>query len=31
MDGFGSMINLLKKNHKTIVLTDGDDPRILEA
>ena len=29
--GFGQLINVLKKNHKTIVLTDGNDPRILEA
>ena len=29
--GFGQLINVLKKNHKTIVLTDGNDARILEA
>ena len=31
MFGFGQLIDQLKKNHKTIVLTDGSDPRILEA
>ena len=31
MYGFGEMISRLKKNPKTIVLTDGEDPRILEA
>lgn len=31
MYGFGQMINQLKKSPKTIVLTDGEDPRILEA
>lgn len=31
MYGFGHMIDMLKKNPKTIVLTDGEDPRILEA
>ncbi len=31
MFGFGQLIDVLKKNHKTIVLTDGSDPRILEA
>ena len=29
--GFGSMIEKLKKNPKTIVFTEGSDPRILEA
>ena len=29
--GFGSMIDELKKNHKTIVLTEGTDARVLEA
>ena len=29
--GFGTMIELLKKNPKTIVFTEGSDPRILEA
>ena len=29
--GFGSMIEKLKKNPKTIVFTEGADPRILEA
>ena len=29
--GFGSMIEQLKKNPKTIVFTEGADPRILEA
>lgn len=29
--GFGSMIAQLKKNPKTIVFTEGTDPRILEA
>ena len=31
MFGFGQLIDVLKKNHKTIVLTDGTDARILEA
>ncbi len=31
MFGFGQMINILKKNPKKIVFTEGDDPRILEA
>lgn len=31
MFGFGSMIEKLKKNPKTIVFTEGEDPRILEA
>ena len=31
MYGFGEMISRLKKSPKTIVLTDGEDPRILEA
>ena len=31
MFGFGSMIEKLKKNPKTIVFTEGTDPRILEA
>ena len=29
--GFGSMISKLKKDPKTIVFTEGSDPRILEA
>ena len=29
--GFGSMIEKLKKSPKTIVFTEGTDPRILEA
>ena len=29
--GFGSMIEKLKKDPKTIVFTEGSDPRILEA
>lgn len=29
--GFGAMIEKLKKNPKTIVFTEGEDPRILEA
>ena len=29
--GFGSMIERLKKDPKKIVLTEGSDPRILEA
>ncbi len=29
--GFGQLINRLKKEHKTIVFTEGSDPRILEA
>ena len=31
MYGFGTMIDKLKKNPKTIVFTEGTDPRILEA
>jgi phosphate acetyltransferase len=31
MYGFGSMIEVLKKNHKTICFPEGNDPRILEA
>lgn len=31
MFGFGDMIELLKKNPKKIVFTEGEDPRILEA
>ncbi len=31
MFGFGSMIEKLKKDPKTIVFTEGEDPRILEA
>lgn len=31
MFGFGQLITILKKNPKTIVLTDGTDARILEA
>ncbi len=31
MFGFGAMIDKLKRNPKTIVLTEGTDPRILEA
>ncbi len=31
MFGFGSMIEKLKKDPKTIVFTEGSDPRILEA
>ncbi len=31
MDGFGSMIENLRKNPKRIVYTEGSDPRILEA
>ena len=31
MFGFGQMINILKKNPKKIVFTEGEDPRILEA
>ncbi|MCI8508347.1 MAG: phosphate acetyltransferase [Lachnospiraceae bacterium] len=31
MFGFGQLIDILKKNPKTIVLTEGNDPRILEA
>ncbi len=31
MYGFGTMIQQLKKNPKTIVFTEGTDPRILEA
>jgi phosphate acetyltransferase len=29
--GFGQLINVLKKNPKTIVFPEGEDPRILEA
>lgn len=29
--GFGVLIDILKKNPKTIVLTEGTDPRILEV
>lgn len=31
MYGFGELISVLKKNPKTIVFTEGTDPRILEA
>ena len=31
MYGFGEMIERLKKNPKSIVFTEGEDPRILEA
>jgi phosphate acetyltransferase len=31
MYGFGQLIDILKKNPKKIVLTEGTDPRILEA
>ncbi len=31
MYGFGELIDILKKNPKKIVLTEGTDPRILEA
>lgn len=31
MYGFGQMIQILKKNPKKIVFTEGSDPRILEA
>jgi phosphate acetyltransferase len=31
INGFGSMIEKLKKDPKTIVFTEGSDPRILEA
>ncbi len=31
MFGFGMLIDILKKNPKTIVLTEGTDPRVLEA
>lgn len=31
MYGFGQLIEILKKNPKKIVLTEGTDPRILEA
>ncbi len=31
MFGFGQLINILKKNPKKIVFTEGQDPRILEA
>jgi len=29
--GFGTLIDILKANHQTIVFTEGNDPRILEA
>ena len=29
--GFGAMIDSLKRSPKTIVLTEGTDPRVLEA
>ncbi len=31
MFGFGAMIQKLKEDPKKIVLTEGEDPRILEA
>ena len=31
MFGFGVLIDQLKKNPKTIVFSEGEDPRILEA
>ena len=31
MYGFGHLIDILKKNPKKIVFTEGSDPRILEA
>ena len=31
MFGFGQLIDILKKNPKKIVFTEGNDPRILEA
>lgn len=31
MYGFGQLIDILKKNPKKIILTEGTDPRILEA
>ena len=31
MFGFGQLINILKKNPKKIVFTEGEDARILEA
>lgn len=31
MFGFGAMIDKLKEHPKTIVLTEGEDPRVLEA
>ena len=31
MFGFGQLIDILKKNPKKIVFTEGSDPRILEA
>ncbi len=31
MFGFGQLINILKKDPKTIVFPEGEDPRILEA
>ncbi|MCR4847109.1 MAG: phosphate acetyltransferase, partial [Eubacterium sp.] len=29
--GFGKLIGKLKEHHQTIVFTEGNDPRILEA
>ena len=31
MNGFGQLIDILKKSPKKIVFTEGTDPRILEA
>ena len=31
MFGFGQLIEILKKDPKKIVFTEGNDPRILEA
>ena len=31
MFGFGQLIDILKKNPKKIVFTEGNDPRTLEA
>ena len=31
MFGFGQLIEILKKDPKKIVFTEGEDPRILEA
>ena len=31
MFGFGQLIDILKKNPKKIVFTEGNDPRILEC
>lgn len=31
MFGFGQLIDILKKDPKKIVFTEGNDPRILEA